>query len=240
MLYRQFYRAHLRYTLANISLHDTDKQKAAIQTQTTSLQRRLDVWARIQELYMPVVCRLRHRSSEASGKSQELKPEDFNLWLPSHLPANSPVDQKLAGYEWDLRYAQALDALNEVRSHLRLRSHMYMYKDKNVRGQVGSTRAKKIIDAVESRKQASVLKYRHARSALWSLGHRLERCGWEATIRPLLESDVKPMGDMEQQGRGTISWIWLDSHADNSCTENERMQDCKCMLCLIYICLTFC
>ncbi|KAG1798028.1 hypothetical protein EV424DRAFT_1475028 [Suillus variegatus] len=207
--------ARLRYTLANISLHDTDKQKAAIQTQTTSLQRWLDTWARIQELYMPVVCQLRHQSSEASGKSQGLNPEDFKLWLPSHLPANSPVDQKLTEHEWDLRYAQALDALNEVRSHLRLRSHMYMYKDKN-----------KIIDAVESRKQASVLKYKHAHNALLSLGHRLERCGWEATIHPLLDSDVKPMGDMEQQGRGTISWIWLDSRADNSCTENEHMQDC--------------
>ncbi|KAG1834248.1 hypothetical protein EV424DRAFT_1468755 [Suillus variegatus] len=217
--------ARLRSSLADVSLHDTDKQKATIQTQITSLQRRLDAWARIQELYMPVVCQLRHRSSEASRKSQELKPEDFNLWLPSHLPANTPVDQKLAGHEWELRYAQALDALNEVRSHLRLRSHMYMYKDKNVRGQVGSTRAKRIIDAVESRKQA-ILKYKRARNTLLSLGHRLEKCGWEATIRPLLDSDVKPMGDMEQQGRGTISWIWLDSRADNSCTENERMQDC--------------
>ncbi|KAG1855838.1 hypothetical protein C8R48DRAFT_749263 [Suillus tomentosus] len=213
-------------SLANVSLHDTDNQKATTQTQIASLQRRLDAWARIQELYMPVVCQLRHQSSEASGRPQELKPEDFNLWLPSQLPAGTPVDQTLTGHEWELRYAQALDALNEVHSHLRLQSHMYKYKDKNVLGQAGSTRAKKIIDAMESRKHASVLKYRHARSALLSLGHHLEKCGWELTMRPLLDSDVKPMGDMEQQGRGTISWIWLDSHADNSCTENERIQDC--------------
>ncbi|KAG1729978.1 uncharacterized protein EDB91DRAFT_1239163 [Suillus paluster] len=222
--------ARLRSSLANVSLHDTDNQKATTQTQITSLQRRLDVWARIQELYMPVVCQLRHQSSEASGKSQELKPEDFNLWLPSQLPAGTPVDQTLAGHKWELRYVQALDALNKVRSHLRLQSHMYKYKDKNVRGQVGSTRAKKIIDAVESRKHTSVLKYRCACSTLLSLGHRLEKCGWELTMHPLLDSDVKPMGDMEQQGRGTISWIWLDSHADNSCTENEHIQDCNIRL----------
>jgi hypothetical protein len=47
-------------------------------------------------------------------------------------------------------------------------------------------------------------------------------------VRPLLDSDVKPMGDMERQGTGSISWIWLDSRADNSCTENERVQDCEC------------
>lgn len=69
---------------------------------------------------MPVVCQLRHRSSEASGRPQELKPEEFNLWLPSQLPAGTPLDLTLAGHEWELRYAQALDALNEVRSHLRL------------------------------------------------------------------------------------------------------------------------
>jgi hypothetical protein len=160
---------------------------------------------------MPVVCQLWHRSSEASGRPQELKPEEFNLWLPSQLPAGTPVDLTLAGHEWELCYTQALDALNEVRSHLRLRSHMYKYKDKNVCSQAGSTRAKKIIDAVESRKHTSVSKYRRARSALLSLGHRLEKCGWELTMHPLLDSDVKPMGDMEQQGRGTISWIWLDS-----------------------------
>ncbi|KAG2097747.1 uncharacterized protein F5147DRAFT_656285 [Suillus discolor] len=148
------------------------------------------------------------RINKASRRPQELKPEDFNLWLPSQLPDGTPIDQTLAGHEWELHYAQALDALNEVHSHLRLRSHMYKYKDKNVRGQAGSTHTKKIIDAMESRKHASVLKYRRARSALLSLGHRLEKCSWELTMRPLLDSDVKPMGDMEQQWRGTISWIW--------------------------------
>ncbi|KAG1868964.1 hypothetical protein DFJ58DRAFT_714137 [Suillus subalutaceus] len=202
--------AHLRSSLANVSLNDTNKQKATMQTQITSLQQWLYAWARIQELYMPVV---------SSGKLQELKPEDFNLWLPSHLPADTPVDKKLAGHEWELCYAQALDALNQ---------------DKNVCGQASSTHTKRIIDAVESRKQASVLKYKCARNTLLSLGycnigHQLEKCSWEATILPLLDSDIKLMGDMEQQGRETISWIWLDSHAEYSCTENECMQDCVCL-----------
>ncbi|KAG1721861.1 uncharacterized protein EDB91DRAFT_1210239 [Suillus paluster] len=218
--------ARLRSKLADVSLHDTDKQKATLQTQITSLQRWLDAWVRVQELYMPVVCQLRHQSSEASVRMEELKPQDFKLWLPSQLPIDTPTDQRLAGHEWDLHYAQALDALNDIRSHLRLRSHMYKYKDKNIRGQVGSTRAKKIIDTVESRKQASVLKYRRARNTLLFLSSHLEKCGWEMIVRPLLDSDVKPMGDMERQGTGTISWIWLDSRADNSCTENERVQDC--------------
>ncbi|KAG1721836.1 hypothetical protein EDB19DRAFT_1585947, partial [Suillus lakei] len=75
-----------RSKLADVSLHDTDKQKATLQTQITSLQRWLDAWAHVQELYMPVVCQLCHQSSETSVRMEELKPQDFELWLPSQLP----------------------------------------------------------------------------------------------------------------------------------------------------------
>ncbi|KAG2106954.1 uncharacterized protein F5147DRAFT_746092 [Suillus discolor] len=213
--------ACLKSELANVSLHATDKQKATTQTQITSLQRRLDAWAHIQELYMPVVSQLRHRSSEASRTMHELKPEDFNLWFPSQLPIHVPCDKKLVEYEWELHYAQALDALNELHSHLRLRSHMYMYKDKNIHGQVANTHANQIIEAVESRKCAC--------NTLLSLSCHLQKSNWEAVMRPLLDSDVKPMGDMEQQGTGRIYWIWLDSHADNSCMEDKHVQDCVCL-----------
>jgi hypothetical protein len=192
-----------------------------LQTQITSLQQWLEAWARIQELYMPAVSQLRHQSSKAIGRVEELKPQDFELWLPSQLPTEMPTDQKLAGYEWDLHYAQALDTLDDAHSHLRLQSYIYMYKDKNIRGQADSTHAKKIIDSVKSQKQASVLKYRRAQNALLSLMSHLERCGWETVVRPLLNIDVRPMGDMERQETRTISWICLESHADNSCTENE-------------------
>ncbi|KAG1866481.1 hypothetical protein C8R48DRAFT_747671 [Suillus tomentosus] len=209
----------LKTDMANASLHPTDKQKTAMQTRVTALQRRLDAWARVQELYMPIVSQFRQRSSEAG-------PESFKLWLPSELQPTVSCDKKLAAHEWDLRHAQAQDALNEVRSHLRLRSHMYIYKDRNVRGQAASTRAQALIEGVEMRKRASVDKYRRARNTLLALGYRLDKSGWDISLPPLLDSDVRPMGDMERQGTGTISWIWLDSHVDNSSSENERVQDC--------------
>ncbi|KAG1790740.1 hypothetical protein EV424DRAFT_1476101 [Suillus variegatus] len=209
----------LKTDMANASLHPMDKQKTTMQTRVTALQRRLDAWARVQELYMPIVSQFRQRSSEAG-------PESFKLWLPSELQPTVSCDKKLAAHEWDLRHAQALDALNEVRSHLRLRSHMYIYKDRHVRGQAASTRAQALIEGVEMRKRASVDKYRRARNALLALGYRLDKSGWDISLPPLLDSDVRPMGDMERQGTGTISWIWLDSHVDNSSSENERVQDC--------------
>ncbi|KAG1818253.1 hypothetical protein EV424DRAFT_1324062 [Suillus variegatus] len=216
----------LKTDIANASLHPTDKQKTTMQTRVTTLHRRLDAWARVQELYMPIVSQFRHRSSEAGvTNTAQLKPEAFKLWLPSELQPTVGCDNRLAEHEWDLRHAQALDALNEVRSHLRLRSHIHIYKDRNVRGQAASTRAQALIEGVELRKCASVDKYRRARNALLALSHRLNRSGWDISLPPLLDSQVRPMGDMERQGTGTISWIWLDSHVDNSSSENERVQD---------------
>ncbi|OJA09520.1 hypothetical protein AZE42_10692 [Rhizopogon vesiculosus] len=50
----------LKLDIANASLHPTDKQKTTLQTHITTLQRRLDAWAHIQELYMPAVSQLHH------------------------------------------------------------------------------------------------------------------------------------------------------------------------------------
>jgi hypothetical protein len=165
-------RQHLKMDMANASLHPTDKQKTMMQTRVTTLQHWLDAWARIQELYMPVVSQLHHRSSEAGvTNTAQLKPEAFKLWLPSKLQPITACDKRLAAHEWELRHVQALDALNEVRSHLHLWSHMYIYKDRNVHGQAASTHAQALIEGMEMRKRASVNKYWHARNALLALGH---------------------------------------------------------------------
>jgi hypothetical protein len=133
-------------------------------------------------------------------------------------------------YEWELRQAQGHDALNELRSHLRLRSHMYKFKDKNLRGQASSTRAQNLIGRVEAKKDAAVEKYKRARQAMASLSRWLDKMGWEERFRALKYEDIRPMGDFaggHTQGTGTISWIWLVTDGDSSLSENERVQDCE-------------
>ncbi|KAG1791220.1 uncharacterized protein HD556DRAFT_1310090 [Suillus plorans] len=144
----------LKTDIANASLHSTDKQKTT----------------------------LRHQSSEAGTTNMaQLKPEAFKLWLPSELQPTVGCDNRLAAHKWDLWHAQALDALNEVCSHLCLQSHMYIYKDRNA-----------LIEGMEVRKCASVDKY---------------RSGWDISLPPLLDSQVRPMGDMERQVTGwTHMW----------------------------------
>jgi hypothetical protein len=133
-------------------------------------------------------------------------------------------------HEWELRHAQAHDALNELRSHLHLRSHMYKFKDKNLHCQVASTHAQTLIARVEAKKDAGVEKYRCACWALESLSGRLDKVGWEVSLRSLRNEDVRPMGDFvggHTQGTGTISWIWLATGIDTGHSENDHVQDCK-------------
>ncbi|KAG1856534.1 hypothetical protein C8R48DRAFT_608216, partial [Suillus tomentosus] len=218
----------LKRDIANLSLHPTDKQREAIVHRTNALQRRIDSWTRYQQLYMPIVSTL--RSSADTSSSAALKPQDFPLYLPSALSYFDQCHRRLMEYEWELRWAQAHDALHELRSHLRLRSHMYKFKDKHLRGQAASTRAQNLIASVEAKKDAAADKYKRARQALESLSSRVDKVAWEEKLRPLRHEDVRPMGDFaggRTQGTGTISWIWLVSDGNTtSHSENERVQDC--------------
>ncbi|KAG1794534.1 uncharacterized protein HD556DRAFT_1431905 [Suillus plorans] len=224
------HRQRLKHDITNVSLHPTDKQRETITNRTNALQRWIDLWIRIQELYMPIVSALRSSAdSNASTTEAVLKPQHCPLYLPSAIDAPLHCDQRLLEHEWELRHAQAHDALNEIHSHLCLRSHMYKFKDKNLRGQAASTRAQNLIARVEAKKDAGVDKYRCARRALESLSGRLDKVGWGETLRPLRNEDVRPMGDFmggHTQGTGMISWIWLATDVDTSRSENDRVQDC--------------
>jgi hypothetical protein len=91
-------------------------------------------------------------------------------------------DWCLMEYELEIRLAQAHDALNELHSQLRLRSHMYKFKDKHLRGQAASTRAQSLIASIEAKKDAATDKYKHAHRVLGSLSSRVDKTGWEDTL----------------------------------------------------------
>ncbi|KAG1800908.1 uncharacterized protein HD556DRAFT_1430245 [Suillus plorans] len=157
----------LHCDIANLSLHPTDKQKEMLTHCTNTLQCKIDTWTRVQELYMPIVSTLRSSHLNPAAPT-ELKPQDFLLYLPSALDDTLHCDKQLRDNEWELCYAQALDALKK-------------FKEKNLRGQAASMHAQALIAQVEARKDARM---------------------------------------------GTLSWIWVAHQADNSCTENDKVQDC--------------
>ncbi|KAG1784380.1 uncharacterized protein HD556DRAFT_1435459 [Suillus plorans] len=214
--------------ISALGQHATDIQKTKIFNQSNALQRRLDMWAQIQVLYMPAVAPIRAMEDACRSEgTAALKPESFQLRLPSQLAPHLPCNQQLRECEWELRYAQAHDALNDVRQHIRLFTHLNTFRTANVRGQRASTRARTALNLAEQKKRASKAKYDAARDALTALAPLLGKFGWTDIMRPLGWTDMRPMGDFIQgQSEGTrdIPWIWKTPGVlqDN----DEGLQDC--------------
>ena len=150
----------------------TALQLTKMQERKNSLQRKINAWTTVQHLYMPEVSALRDRTDrDASDSTAPIEPFDTPLYLPSSLPrlTAGACDQKLKIYEFRLREAQCYEALDELRAHLRLRTHMYHYKDRNVTGQSANTRCQNLLKRLMKQVDASVGKYRRARRAVIEL-----------------------------------------------------------------------
>jgi hypothetical protein len=224
----RYFRRRLRANAAALSSHATDAQKTKVYTQGNTLQRKIDSWMQIQALYIPVVAPLRFAQTSQSQCNEPKKVEDLELWLPSSLGTAHVCDSKLQELEWDLRYAQANDALNEVRQSIRLFSHLNLFKRTHIRGQQASTRARTTLDLANARKLASKAKYDKAREALSELGPILGKVGWEDMLRVLHVTDMRPLGDIahgQTEGTRDISWIWKSPGSLNN--HDAGLQDCE-------------
>ncbi|KAG1788040.1 uncharacterized protein HD556DRAFT_1434199 [Suillus plorans] len=197
--------------------HPTDLQRTKLQERSNILRRKIEQWSKVQLLYMPVVARLRASDIPTSRThSTEEKVHEIELWLPSKIygDAADPVhqcDATLCQYEWELRRAQAYDALDELRRHLRLRAHLYKFKDAHIRGQRANTRASAIIDKVESNVSVAAARYRRAWSALEHLSFALSRTTWKEEFPKLENDDIRGMSQGkpgQSSGNRTLSWIW--------------------------------
>jgi hypothetical protein len=68
----------------------------------------------------------------------------------------------LPEFEWQLRHAQANDALNELRNHLRLRSQLWKHKTRFDVGQRPNTRSRNVIERCNAKISLDVKKYNSA------------------------------------------------------------------------------
>ncbi|KAJ8703478.1 hypothetical protein PTI98_002100 [Pleurotus ostreatus] len=214
--------------------HSTELQKSQLVERRTRLQRRIVAWCRIQELYMPCVVPLRNRAEEAAGGSSNA--EHIKLFLPSDVIRSARFDYQLARYEWRLRHGQAFDDLAELRRHLLVLSTMYQSKDSYVRGQKNNTRSVTLIKNVQGRINYVAQKYRTCRSALTLLSGPLEENGWERSLQPLLDTDIRSLREGEDasssEGRRQLSWIWStqrtsDAEITEGMNEALRIEWCK-------------
>lgn len=221
-------RRRLQADITQLGLHPTDTQKATVQRQQNSLQRKIDAWRRIQALYTPAVQLLHSYPFQSS--LDPIAPEDAKLYLPSTMCTRSMhCDTGLQTAEWELRFAQAGDALEELRQSLRLRDYMYTFKRDWVRGQSANTRAQNTLTRVVSKASAAADKYRAAHGALSGLAPSLQMVGWKLKYKELnKKEDVRGMSAPTKgvsEGRRQLLWIWLVEGVGDD--QDEVIQDSK-------------
>ncbi|KAF7968555.1 hypothetical protein HWV62_30143 [Athelia sp. TMB] len=209
----------------------TSLQLTKMQERQNSQRRKIKTWMAVQMLYMPEVSPL--RAAEArTASTQSVKTESFDvaLHLPSDLPNRIRVKAILYNKGFRLRRAQAYEALDDLRGHLCLRTHMYIFKDRNLRGQSACTRSNGLLARVDRNVKATSAQYRAARTALLSLSARTGDSGWQDSLQELTEADIRAFTDdadgetqaerkkREKKNKGKpelgeghrrISWIWM-------------------------------
>ncbi|KAG1852201.1 hypothetical protein F4604DRAFT_1883522 [Suillus subluteus] len=224
----------LQADIAHLGLHPTDTQKATIQRQRNSLQRKIDAWRRIQALYTPTVQLLLSDLSQSS--LDPITAEDMKLYLPLTMCTRSThCDTRLQTTEWELRFAQAGDALEELRQSLCLCDHMYTFKRDWVCGQTANTRAHNALTRVVAKASAAANKYCTAHGALSALAPLLQMVGWNRKYKELNKKDnVRGMSAPkkgESEGRRQLSWIWLvegvRDDQDEAIQDSLRIEWCK-------------
>jgi hypothetical protein len=187
----------------------------------------------VQHLYIPGLHVIRDRDDHCSPPNQPEEPvSNIKLYLPSAINVSSKVacDDRLCRIEFDLRQAQAHDALHELRDNLRLRSHVYADKDRFQWGQHQNTRSQGLLDCLEVKVSMAAAKYRTACHAISTLAPSLRQVGREVDFPALNNSDIKGLTDSStpshsrpSEGHRDIAWIWKQLGTLE--TSDELLQD---------------
>ncbi|KAJ7592036.1 hypothetical protein C8J56DRAFT_781105 [Mycena floridula] len=198
-----------------LGLHSTDVQKRKLVEGSNILRRRIMAWFEVQAMHVPGIAILRAKDA-ASATSEEGLP-DFRarLWLPSEIGDLILINPKLQQYEWVLREAQANDALEGVRSQLRMNAFLVKRKIDYASGVRENNRSNSTIQNTSSKMRAHADRYRVARKALWNLRDFIDDkpASFFEHFRELHDEDCKPLPiDRLQVGEGrairVITWIW--------------------------------
>lgn len=191
---------------------------------------------------MPGVALL--RAKETGNATRTIDAEHLSLHLPSALVdvTNIILSPVLRDIELRLRHAQANDALEQMRRHLRARSRLYNVKDRDVRGQRYNTRARTYINTLQDKIDSDAARYRLAHQALLALDPR-DTEKWQKALRPLEATDVRAMKerlDNETEGTRTLPWIWRTAGFSGSgAVEDEEEDELEGMLSPLSLPLSF-
>ena len=137
-------------------------------------------------------------------------PELIKLWLPSSLPTRDTLCiPGLPSMEFRLRYAQAVDSLNQLRRLARLIRGLALQSQKHPSPTERTrTRSRGVFEGMQARIKQASARYRDALTALRRL-HPLG--GWRSFLQELKKEDIRGPGrEMYEtsESRFIPSWIW--------------------------------
>jgi len=167
-------------------------------------------------------------------------PENVELWLPSALPLASRDAQCIEGLpelEYRLRFAQAADALHNIRLYRRLLRTLTIKSQIHITNtQRTSTRSRSIFDKAKAKLAQAVATYRASRKAIMNLASNEEFGSWKDVLQELKDCDIRGPGREESEtseSRFVPSWIWttvlqtLTSAEDPDLNDTLRIEWCK-------------
>ncbi|KAF4590059.1 hypothetical protein EYR40_009544 [Pleurotus pulmonarius] len=129
-------------SLSSLGLHATDRQRPILINRANSLCMKISNFYDIQKLYCPgafmIVSRANNNNSPPNATEDVGR---LKLCLPSSIKTQLGCTPELRELKWELRYAQAHNALDAIRAGLHLRVSVFRYKDWFERGQRALTRS---------------------------------------------------------------------------------------------------
>jgi len=181
----------------------------------------------IQNIYMPGLSNLIDRE----GSGLDTRPELFKLMLPSQLSLDERRSWCLPDIptlEARFRYAQADDALNEIRRLRQIYQGLSDQNRKHINNSQGTvTRTLGTFGRYNARIFRFATIYQHARRALIALDPMDKITPWTPRFLELKDVDIRGPGrdeDKPSEGQTVSSWIWLvpnSPHSLNKSTPNK-------------------
>jgi hypothetical protein len=216
------YRKRVQDQRKEITSKSTIRQRDLFDEKRKTLNGRILSFREGREQYMGECSDPNHPSLSFG---QSVDPEEAELGLPSSYHPNTIKEEglsQIAKLEAELRRAVCNDTLEVIRDLLGARALTLKYKNKNLRGEISTTRAEAALRAHTERIYKEQWKYNNSRQALLRLGATADdlktydelKKGDLVFLKDWMEVDSRALG----QGFVTMPWIWtrhIDIVADD-------------------------
>lgn len=197
---------------------ETLLQMTSLVEHQTTLMKHIQHFHEVQHVSMPGFNWQDHTyaADPTPHDNKPRHPKDIRLFMPSEL--SKPDHCKycpngLSDLEDRIHYAEASDALEDLRHHLRTRSFTNKFKIKNITGQIKNTRAQEVQHRINDKVRTCELKYWRACDAV----KKLHGSGdWEQVLQVLDKSDVRVLNECKLNAQEVLNEEWLRARLGTS------------------------